>query len=51
MLCLVPPRRLNDEMHGTGVWRAAGGEETQREYVRGELVGERALQRNTNSDE
>lgn len=40
-----------DEPHGTGVWKSAGGEETQREYDRGDLVREMPLGRNTHSDE
>ena len=44
--------RFMDDMHGTGLWRNAEGEETQREYDRGDLIRESPIVgRNTHSDE
>eukprot|EP01044_Picomonas_judraskeda_P018679 COSAG03_NODE_3764_length_1841_cov_7.869116_2_plen_45_part_00 len=43
-----------DDMHGTGLWRSADGQETQREYDRGDLIRESPAAvggRNTHSDE
>merc|ERR1711871_131976 len=42
---------LDDQMDGTGVWTSARGEKTQRDYVRGHCVSERALERNASCDE